>query len=100
MDNAIAGNTHHPSTLKAECINEAGIAWDAQATVHLKADRQGLFDPLKGLYRGSLADMVALVYHMPEGERHKFEIQKAGDRRLGIAEITALARRADFPSRI
>ena len=88
---------HHPSTYKAVRTHNEGIAWDDHATVHLKDDGRGLFDSFKALHRGTLAQMVALVARMPEGEREKYAIQKAGDHRMGVSEIMALADRPDFP---
>ncbi len=90
---------HHPSTFKAVRTTQDGIAWDDHATVHRKDDGQGLFDAMKGLNRGTLAEMVALIASMPEGDRGNFVIQKAGDHRLDTPEIMALAGRKDFPGR-
>ena len=89
---------HHPSTFKAVRTNPDGIAWDDHATIHEKGDGQGLFDALKSLHSGSLAQMVARVSRMPEDERGKYVIQKAGDHQLDTAEIMALAEREDFPA--
>ena len=89
---------HHPSTFKAVRTNPEGIAWDDHATVHKKDDGQGLFDPLKALQRGTFAEMVTLVSRMPEEQRGKYVIQKAGDHQVNGAEIMALAAREDFPS--
>ena len=88
---------HHPSTFKAVRTHTGGIEWDDHASVHLKQDGQGLFDMFKGLHRGTLAEMVALVARMPADERSKYVIQKAGDHKLGTSEIMALAQRDDFP---
>lgn len=88
---------HHPSTFKAVRTHSQGVEWDDHATVHRKDDGQGLFNSMKGLHRGTLAEMVALVSRMPESERGQYVIQKAGDHRLEIAEIMALAGREDFP---
>lgn len=90
---------HHPSTFRGPSTHSEGIAWDDHASVHKKGDGGGVFDSMKGLHRGTLAEMVALVSHMPEDERGDFVIQKAGDHRLEIGEIMALAQRADFPLR-
>ena len=88
---------HHPSTIKAVRTHSDGIEWDDHASLHLKDDGQGLFDGLKGLERGTLAELVALVSRMPEEERGKYVIQKAGDHQLSTGEIMALAAREDFP---
>lgn len=90
---------HHPSTYKAVRTHSVGIGWDDHATIHRRDDGHGVFDSLKGLYRGSLAEMVAMVSNMPEASRGNFVIQKAGDHLLDTAEIMALARRDDFPLR-
>ena len=90
---------HHPSTFKAVCTQSKGIAWDDHASVHRRGDGRGVFSSMKGLHRGTLAEMVALVSRMPESERGQYVIQKAGDHRLDTAEIMALARREDFPHR-
>ena len=44
-----------------------------------------------------LAELIRFVMHLPEGERRDYAIEKAGDHRLEWPEITALAKRADFP---
>ena len=97
MDDDKENTGHHPSTFKAVRTHSEGIAWDDHATVHRRGDGRGLFDSMKGLHRGTLAEMVALVSRMPEDERGEYVIQKAGDHRLDTAEIMALARREDFP---
>ena len=90
--------TDHPSTFQGEGI-PGGIDWDDHATIHKKDDGQGLLDAMKGLYSGTLAEMVAMVAAMPEAERGNFVIQKAGDHKLEQGEIMALAHRDDFPGR-
>lgn len=99
MSDAADQHGHHPSTFKADCSHGAGFAWDDHASVHFKAGGQGVLNGLKGINRGTLAEMVALVLRKPVGEREKYVIQKAGDHTLEIAEILALARRADYPGR-
>jgi len=89
--------TDHPSTFDAEQTHSEGVEWNDRASIHLKDDGQGLFDGLKGIHRGTLAEMVAMISHMPEEERGKYVIQKAGDHRLETGEIMALAGQADFP---
>jgi len=90
---------HHPSTFKAVRTHSEGIAWDDHASIHIKDDGQGLFDGLKGVHRGTLAQMVQMISNMPEDLRGKYVIQKAGDHKLGTAEIMSLAEREDFPLR-
>ena len=90
--------TDHPSTFQGES-NPGGIDWDDRASIHRKDDGQGLLDAMKGLHSGTLAEMVAMIAAMPEGERGNYVIQKAGDHKLGTGEIMALAQRDDFPGR-
>ena len=89
--------TDHPSTFQGEGGASGGVDWDDHASIHMKGDGQGVLDSLKALHRGTLAEMVAMVSRMPEGEREQLVIQKAGDHMLGIGEIMALAARNDFP---
>ena len=89
----------HPSTYNAAETDPEGIEWEDRASLHQAHDGQGVLDGMKGLHRGTLAEMVALVSRMPESERKRFVIQKAGDHRLGTDEIMALAQRDDFPER-
>jgi hypothetical protein len=89
--------TDHPTTFRAAMPHSDRIDWDDRASIHLADDGQGLFDGLKALHRGTLAQMVAMVAAMPEDERVRYVIQKAGDHQLGPAEIMALAGRSDFP---
>lgn len=89
--------TDHPSTFSGTPAGKGGIDWDARASIHRRDDGGGLFDAMKELNHGSLAEMVALICAMPESQRTRYVIQKAGDRRLGPGEIVALAERADFP---
>ena len=89
--------TDHPSTYSADDTFRDGVQWDDRASLHIAHDGQGIFDSMKGLRRGSLAELVAQVASMPAEERGKYVIQKAGDHKLGSAEIMALASRDDFP---
>ncbi|MXO66052.1 hypothetical protein [Altericroceibacterium endophyticum] len=87
----------HPSTYKAALSASDSIEWDDRAAVHMNEDGQGLLDGMKALRRGTLAEMVAYVSKLPESERSQYVIQKAGDHRLDISEIMALAAHPDFP---
>lgn len=89
--------TDHPSTYHADPENVGRIDWDDRASLHRKDDGHGVLDGAKGLRRGTLAELIRHVQLLPEEERGKYVIQKAGDRRLGLAEIEALAARKDFP---
>ena len=89
--------TDHPSTFKGEDTHREGVQWDDRAEIHSAEDGQGILDGGKGLRGGTLAQMVAQVMAYPPAERDRFVIQKAGDHRLDLAEIEALAARDDFP---
>ena len=84
-------------------MNEAGgqntpVEWDDHSELHRKDDGGGVFSGLKSIRSGTLAELVGYVEHLPEDERGNYEIAKAGDHRLTIGEIMALAARPDFPS--
>ena len=89
--------TDHPNTFRAEDTFDGKIDWNDSASVHRKDDGQGLLDGMKGLHRGTFAEMVALVSRMSEEERDGFVVQKAGDRAYSIEQILKLASRSDFP---
>lgn len=89
--------TDHPSTFKAQCTDSGGFDWDHHASVHRRGEGQGLFYGMKGLHHGTVAEMVALVSRMREGEREQYVIVKSGDHTLETGEIMALAARKDFP---
>ena len=89
--------TDHPSTFKGEDTHREGVQWDDRAEIHSAEDGQGILDGGKGLRGGTLAQMVSQVMAYPPAERGRCVIQKAGDHRLDLAEIEALAARDDFP---
>jgi hypothetical protein len=91
--------TDHPSTFRGGTTNSETIDWDDRAAIHRRGDGEGLFDAMKALNRGTLAEMVQMILTMPESERGDYVIQKAGDHQLDTAEIMALADREDFPGR-
>ena len=41
--------------------------------------------------------MVAMILGLPEDEWGNYAVQKAGDHRLSMGEVIALASRSDFP---
>lgn len=90
--------TDHPSTFHADPENVGKIDWDDRASLHRKDDGHGLLDSAKGLRRGTLAELIHHVMLLPEAERQKYVIQKAGDHRVDPAEIETLAAREDFPA--
>ena len=89
--------TDHPSTYKAEDTFREGIDWDDRAALHEADDGQGLLDGAKALRHGTLAELVRHVMLLPEADRQKYAIQKAGDRKFSAAEIEVLANHPDFP---
>lgn len=91
--------TDHPSTFHADPENVGKIDWDDRASLHRMDDEHGVLDGAKGLRRGTLAELVQHIMLLDEEDRSKYAIQKAGDHRLQLAEIEALAAREDFPGR-
>ena len=91
--------TDHPSTYNAEDTYRPGIQWDDRASLHHADDGGGLLDQSKGLRDGTFADLVKHMMLLPEAEREKYYIQKAGDRKFHAAEIAALSDQADYPHR-
>ena len=87
----------NPSTFKAEPTH-AGPGWDDNASLHRSDDGGGVLNDLKAVRHGSLAELIRFVLTLPESERPRYAIQKAGDHRLKIGEILALSRRTDFPA--
>ena len=89
--------TDHPSTYKAEDTHRPGIQWDDRAFLHAANDGDGVLDAAKALRSGTFAQLVGQVASMPEDERAKYYIEKAGDREYHADEIAMLANREDFP---
>ena len=89
--------TDHPSTFHADPENIGKIDWDDRASLHRKDDGAGVLDAGNALRRGTLTEMIRHVTLLPAEERSHYVIQKAGDHRLELAEIEALAQRDDFP---
>lgn len=86
-----------PSTFRAESGQDVHFAWDDSAELHRRNDGGGLLSGFKATRRGTLAELVRFVTHLPEDERRDYVIEKAGDHRLEWHEIAALAKRPDFP---
>jgi hypothetical protein len=89
--------TDHPSTYNAEDTYREGIQWDDRASLHRVDDGGGLLDQGKGLRDGTFADLVKHMMLLPEDERSKYYIDKAGDRKFQAREVTALSQLADYP---
>ncbi len=90
--------TDHPSTYKAKDTFREGISWDDRASLHMADDGEGVLDGAKGMKRGTFAELIRHVMIYPAHERHKFKIEKAGDREFSASEIEALALHPDFPT--
>jgi hypothetical protein len=89
--------TDHPTTFRAEPSGPERIDWDDRASIQPAEDSGGVLDAMKAIHRGTLAEMVAMLADMPEEQRNRYVIEKAGDRQLSAAEALALAERSDFP---
>ncbi|WP_128892773.1 hypothetical protein [Erythrobacter sp. HKB08] len=89
--------TDHPSTFHAQPEDDGKFDWDDRASLHRADDGGGVLDAMKGLRRGSFAELVNHVMAMPESERGDYVIQKAGDRKFTAEEIAQLSKRDDFP---
>lgn len=87
----------HPATLGSAESEARSIAWNDHATLHKKDEGEGVLAGFKVLRQGSIAELVAFVSRLPETDRAGYVILKTGERRLDLAEIMALSRRADFP---
>lgn len=85
-----------PTTFRGEPGGKPHIEWDDSAALH-RGDDDGILSELKAVRHGTLAELVRYVAALPEHDRKGYSIQKAGDRRLGLAEIMGLSRRPDFP---
>jgi hypothetical protein len=89
----------HASTIGNPGDHGSGIEWDDSAALHLIGDSDGLLGDLTAVRRGSFGELVAQLMALPQDERRKYVIEKAGDRQFGADEVADLAGRADFPHR-
>ncbi|RPF72574.1 hypothetical protein [Aurantiacibacter spongiae] len=89
--------TDHPSTYRGDDAHRPGIQWDDRAFLHAEGDGEGVIDAGKSLRSGTFADLIRHVMLMPEEDRAKYYIEKAGDREYHFPEISSLAARDDFP---
>lgn len=87
----------HPSTFKGTPLETGTFAWDDRAALHLKGDGDGVLDAMKAIRRGTFAEMIRYLTLLPEEERGRYVIEKAGDREYSAEEAIALSRREDFP---
>lgn len=89
----------HPSTIGNPNDHTGAIDWDDQAALHLAGDSDGLLSGLTAVRHGSFGELVAQLMAMPEDERRRYVIEKAGDRQFGADEVADLAKRGDYPHR-
>lgn len=89
--------TDHPSTFRGPAAQSGEIAWDDRAALHRIDDGDGLLDGANALRRDSFAGLIRHLMRLPESERMKYEIEKAGDRKYSVAEAAELYVRSDFP---
>ncbi|QFT78058.1 hypothetical protein [Erythrobacter sp. THAF29] len=87
----------HPSTFKGTPLETGKHAWDDRAALHRADDGDGVLDGMKALRRGTFAEMIRHIALLPEEERGKYVIEKAGDREYSAEEAVALSQRDDFP---
>ncbi len=88
----------HPSTFDGTPVKSGEHAWQDRAALHAKNDGDGVLDGAKALRRGTFAELIRHVAMLPEDQRGKYVIEKAGDREYSAEEAVALASRPDFPS--
>ena len=87
----------HPSTFRAKQTHTDGIDWDDRAALHLAEQSDGLLTGATALRRGTFAELIRQMMAMPEEERRRYVIEKAGDREYGPDEIADLAAHENFP---
>jgi hypothetical protein len=87
----------HPSTYGGTPVESGEHAWQDRAALHAKDDGDGVLDGAKALRRGTFAEMIRHVAMLPEDQRERYVIEKAGDREYSASEAVALASRDDFP---
>ncbi|RGP40475.1 hypothetical protein BPTFM16_00760 [Altererythrobacter insulae] len=88
----------HPSTFKGTPDNTGVTAWDDRAALHRADDGDGVLDGANALRRGTFAEIISHLMLLPEEDRSKYVIEKAGDREYSAAEATELAAHPDFPN--
>ncbi|MGB3739426.1 MAG: hypothetical protein WA948_08745 [Pontixanthobacter sp.] len=89
--------TDHPSTYKGDPSNTGAIQWNDRAALHRKDDPDGLLDGASSLRRGSFAELIRHMMLLPEEDRGKYQLEKAGDREYSADEVAELYARDDFP---
>ncbi|MGB3710607.1 MAG: hypothetical protein WA985_02845 [Erythrobacter sp.] len=87
----------HPSTFEGTPVKSGEHAWQDRAALHHVNDGDGILDGGNALRRGTFAELIQHLAMLPEDERSKYVIEKAGDREYSAEEAAALASRPDFP---
>lgn len=88
----------HPSTFDGTPVKSGEHAWQDRAALHHRDDGDGVLDGAKALRRGTFAELIRHVAMLPEEQRNKYVIEKAGDREYSAEEAVALSSRPDFPA--
>lgn len=89
--------TDHPSTFNGSTTLSGEAAWQDRATIVPSKQAQQMDGGIP-LMRGSFAEMIRHLSHLPDEERQGYVIQKAGDRAYSAEEAMALASSPDFPA--
>ena len=87
----------HPSTFEGTPEKSGETAWFDRASLHRVDDGGGILDGAKALGRGTFAEIIERLMHMPAEERAQYAIEKAGDRRYSASEAAALHAHPEFP---
>ncbi|WP_228243758.1 hypothetical protein [Porphyrobacter sp. GA68] len=87
----------HPSTFRAEDTVTQEVEWHDRAALHLASQSDGVLHHATALRRGSFAELIEQLMAMPQEERQRYVIEKAGDREYSPDEIAELARHPSFP---
>ncbi len=88
--------SQHPTTFAGESGSDDPIGWEDQAVLHRRSDG-GLLHDFKVVRHGTLAELVHQIIQLPAEVRSQYKIERPGGRDYEPHEITALAKRPDFP---
>lgn len=88
----------HPSTFSGETAGSDTIAWDDRASLISATADAPLGQGGATLLRGSFAEMIRHITHLPAADRARYVIRKAGDRTYTADEAMALASKPGFPA--
>ena len=90
--------TDHPSTFNGETIATGAIAWDDRASLVSAGADTPHGEGGATLLRGSFAEMIRHITHLPAADRSRYVVRKAGDRTYTADEAMALASEPGFPA--